>query len=260
LLLPELLHRQHFGKPWFTPRSDWAAAAEGVPPLAPDERWSREVIACLGDDETRPQHGQRGIWRKLGGRRRKRERAHKYLEWMPAAHYARFWSEMDAFALPSYYEGHVRLNLIGRERRGRVPLDQYDARCDELSRLIEECRNPRTGGPIVESISRPVRSAPLRASDTQPDLAVRWRGAPLAFQHPRLGLIGPAPCRRTGGHTGGYGMAYLRAEELPVGDYGVRSAFDVVPTLLELCGVEPGPVSGASLLRMPGRAAAVSVT
>lgn len=263
LLLPELLHRHHFGRPWFAPRADWAAAPDGIPPLAPGERWSREVIGCLGDGDGRAVHPlrklARGAWRKLGGRRRKRERAAKYLEWMPAAHYQRFWSEMDAFALPAYYEGHVRLNLVGREGRGRVPLADYDAHCDALCRLIEECRDPASGEPAVAAISRPLRSAPLAALDTQADLCVKWRGTPIALEHPRHGRIGPAPFRRTGGHTGGHGMAYVSAPELASGDHGVRSAFDVVPTLIELCGAQvPSGVSGASLLRSAGRSAAIA--
>jgi len=161
---------------------------------------------------------------------------------MPASHYRRFWSEMDAFALPAFYEGAIRLNLIGRERRGRVSASDYDARCDELCALVEACRDARTGEPVVGRITRPLRHDPLAAAPTQPDLVVEWRCAPLALEHARLGRIGPAPYRRPGGHTGGTGMAYLRSAELAAGDHGVRSAFDVVPTLIELCGL---PVPGA---------------
>ena len=156
---------------------------------------------------------------------------------MPAAHYQRFWSEMDAFALPAFYEGAIRLNLIGRERRGRVRARDYDAHCDALCELVEACRDARTGEPVVERITRPLRGDPLAAAPTQPDLVVEWRCAPLALEHPHLGRIGPAPYRRPGGHTGGTGMAYLRSPELAPGDHGLRSAFDVVPTLIELCGV-----------------------
>jgi predicted AlkP superfamily phosphohydrolase/phosphomutase len=253
LLLPELLHRRRFGTPWYRPRPDWVAAPDGIPMLAPGERWSSEVNRCLGDAGDRPAHPlrrrARKLWRRIGGRERKRARAQKYLEWMPVSHYSRFWRQMDAFALPAFYEGSIRLNLVGRERHGIVALADYDARCDELCRLLEECKDPRTGEPVVTHVTRPVRGAPLAALDTQADLAVHWRGTPVALEHPRFGLVGPAPYRRTGGHTGGHGMAYVAAPDLPAGDYGVRSAFDVVPTLIELCGVRtPAGISGASLL------------
>jgi predicted AlkP superfamily phosphohydrolase/phosphomutase len=258
LLLPELLYRRQFGRSFYTPRADWAAAPDGIPMLSPGERWSREVIGCLGDERETAAAARswaRGAWRKLGGRRRKRERAQKYVEWMPAVHYRRFWSRMDAFALPAYYEGQVRINLVGRERNGRVSPENYDAFCDALCAVLEACRDPRTGESVVSHIQRPVRKAPLSAPDTLPDLAVHWRGTPIELEHPSVGRVGPAPYRRTGGHTGGFGMAYLRGAGLAVGDYGVRSAFDVVPTMIELCGrrVTAG-VSGSSLLRSADQA------
>ena len=77
---------------------------------------------------------------------------------------------------------------------------------------------------------------------------VIWRGVVTALEHPRLGLIGPVPLRRTGGHTGPHGMAYLAGTSLEPGDHGVRSSFDVVPTIARLLGVEPPRVSGQSLL------------
>ena len=72
---------------------------------------------------------------------------------------------------------------------------------------------------------------------------------PQAVEHPRLGLIGPAALRRTGGHTGRHGMAYVVAPGLAPGDRGVRSAFDVVPAMAELLGRQPpAGLSGISLL------------
>ena len=56
------------------------------------------------------------------------------------------------------------------------------------------------------------------------------------------------PYRRTGGHTGGRGIGYLALPGVAPGDRGLRSAFDVVPTLLDLCGVGAGGISGESLL------------
>ena len=67
--------------------------------------------------------------------------------------------------------------------------------------------------------------------------------------HPRLGLIGPVPLRRTGGHTGPHGMAYIAAPDLEAGQRGIRSSFDVVPTLVNLLGCRPiAGMSGNSLL------------
>ncbi len=76
-----------------------------------------------------------------------------------------------------------------------------------------------------------------------------WRGAALGFDHPTHGRIGPLPYRRTGGHTGPYGVAYLAGDGIAPHDGGVRSSFDVAPTIVELLGERaPAGISGRSLL------------
>jgi predicted AlkP superfamily phosphohydrolase/phosphomutase len=52
---------------------------------------------------------------------------------------------MRAFAVPSYYDGQIRLNLRGRERDGLVEPSRYEATCREIEALLRECRNPLTG-------------------------------------------------------------------------------------------------------------------
>jgi predicted AlkP superfamily phosphohydrolase/phosphomutase len=140
---------------------------------------------------------------------------------------------MPAFALPSFYDGRIRVNLAGRERDGMVPLSRYEETLRELETLLRECRNPRTGEPVVEFFERASTRDPLALSSSEADLLVIWRGVVAAIEHPRLGLIGPVPLRRTGGHTGPHGMAFVAAPGKGVepGDRGVRSSFDVVPTL-----------------------------
>ena len=157
---------------------------------------------------------------------------------------------MPAFALPSFYDGRIRINLKGRERKGMVDPARYRQVCDELEALLLECRDPVTGEGVVDFIERPAENRdPLTLGPTECDLVVVWNG-PLALDHPRLGRIGPIPYRRTGGHTGPYGMAYFVGTDLPPGDYGVRSSFDMVPTIIELLG-EPVPagISGTTLLK-----------
>ena len=238
LLLPELLYRASFGSALFESRPEWIAAPDGVPMLSPSETWDIVVKSCL-------RHRLRRDGEKLP------------LDWMPATVYRRYWPAMEAFALPSYYDGRVRLNLAGRERDGLVPVETYGAKLDEICALLAECRDPRTNQPVVRAITRPVAANPLRAGPSEADLVIIWQGAPLAFRHERLGLIGPAPYRRTGGHTGGDGIAYFTAPELPRGDVGMVSAFDVVPTLIDLLGApKPSYISGRSLFRMPATAPA----
>jgi hypothetical protein len=55
------------------------------------------------------------------------------LNWMPAMWYQPLWSQMKAFALPAFAAGHIRINLQGRERKGVVPISEYEALCEELT-------------------------------------------------------------------------------------------------------------------------------
>lgn len=79
-------------------------------------------------------------------------------------------------------------------------------------------------------------------------MLIIWRDVAAAMQHPRLGIIGPIPLRRTGGHTR-HGVAYLAAAGVVPGDRDARSSFDIVPTIVELLGAKPSTaVTGKSLL------------
>ena len=49
---------------------------------------------------------------------------------------------MPAFALPSYYDGRIRINLAGREGRGVLAVSQYESVRKEIGTLLRECRDP----------------------------------------------------------------------------------------------------------------------
>jgi predicted AlkP superfamily phosphohydrolase/phosphomutase len=156
---------------------------------------------------------------------------------------------MPAFALPSFYDGRIRVNLRGRERNGIVEPSRYEETCRELEALVRECRNPRTGEPVVDAVERAWTRNPLELTGSEADLVIVWRGVAAALEHPRLGLVGPLPLRRTGGHTGPHGVAYIAGAGLEPGDRGERSSFDVVPTLAKLIGAgSSGSLSGRSLI------------
>ena len=74
------------------------------------------------------------------------------IDWMPAARYQSFWPHMPAFALPSFYDGRIRINLCSRESQCRVPMARYQAIYKRISQLSHECRDSLTGEPVVESI------------------------------------------------------------------------------------------------------------
>ena len=74
---------------------------------------------------------------------------------------------------------------------------------------------------------------------TDADLVIRFNKDYYAFRHDRLGLIGPAPCRRPGGHTGGQGMGcYLNGsgsgEDL--GSFPTHEVSEAVAALVGYAG------------------------
>ncbi len=231
LLLPELLFRHAFHANAFTPDPAWEADREGLPLLAPGEDWSTAVNARIRIPASLTSEGSNAV-------------PESNLHWMPAERYQPAWPEMDAFAIPSLYDGRIRINLAGRERRGRVSLDQYESCLRRISDVLMSCRDSRTGEKIVDHI-RPYEGAnPLDVDRSDCDLKIRWNHAVLGLVHPELGTIGPTPYRRTGGH-GGHGIAWIHGEGIAPGDYGTASSFDIVPTALAMLGERSTrPVSG----------------
>jgi predicted AlkP superfamily phosphohydrolase/phosphomutase len=269
VLLPELLYRHAFNHPLLALPPEWTAAPGSLPPLGEQESWWQASRTWVPTPAEKPEPAVSGtlhsLARKLPGPVKDalkgvRDAAADWrppgaptprqdLHWQPALRYRYHWPRMPAFAVPSYYDGRIRINLKGRERHGMVEPSRYEETCRDLETMLRECRNPRTGEPAVDSFERASTRDPLALTGSEADLLVIWRGVVAALEHPRLGLIGPVPLRRTGGHTGPHGMAYVAAPGLEPGDHGVRSAFDVVPSIVKLLGDRPPDhMSGKSLL------------
>jgi len=259
LLLAELLYRREFGRAWFDRAGVGEAGLNGRVPLQPDESWRHWVSQGFLQPPPRRMTLARNMLRPIVRSLRRAGRARTSqarpsgrlaIDWIPATRYRAHWPRMRAFALPSYYDGRIRINLQGRERAGQVAPGEYAGERRRLVDLVSECVDPITGDSVVESAELPDADDPRSLHATQADIVFVWKGAPTGFAHPQLGQIGPVPYRRTGGHTGGHGFAYVGNAPLAAGDHGVRSAFDVVPTLVDLVGGGANlPLSGRSLLR-----------
>jgi predicted AlkP superfamily phosphohydrolase/phosphomutase len=237
-LLAELLYRHSFGAAYMGTR-DWTVTEEGVPLLGEAETWDGVMNELVPMPAKEPDSWLAGLLRSVGASRAgnpAEEGDEASQDWMPAARYQPFWSRMRAFALPSFYDGRVRINLAGRERHGRVARSKYEAVCDEIETLLRACRNPLSGKATVATVERTGGKNPLKLDPFGCDLVVEWTGGPLGLVHPQLGRVGPLPFRRTGGHTGRYGVAYISAAGIAPGDLGVRSSFEVVATAVSLLG------------------------
>jgi predicted AlkP superfamily phosphohydrolase/phosphomutase len=263
VLLPELVYRWATHKTFLEPPSAWSNNP-GVVPVLPDNLWwdsaspswypqaspraaPVRILGRLLPNQVKP-------WiRKLphvSTKPRALPEDAFSLDWQPPTRYRHLWPSMAAFVVPSFYGGRVRVNLRGRERDGVVEPTDYEFVLDELESLIRACRDPRTGAPVVSLVERHGGEDPMLLQGTDVDLTVEWSRGTCAFEHPQHGLIGPVPYRRTGGHTGLYGFAFIAGGDIEVGDCGICSAFDVAPTVVELMGSPPlEGMSGSSILR-----------
>ena len=243
-LLGELLVRWS-GRP--TPDTAFPLDTNGMAILDEDESWSTTVSDALAPAPQ--QDSSASAARRLAAhlpapvrstlrRLRPRATAPQDLAWMPLMRHQPLWPELSAFALPSFYDGRIRVNVRGREGRGRVAPDDYDRVLGELEGLVRSCRDPRTGRPVVDAVHR-TSADPFTVDDTDADLVIDWADGVYGLHHPDLGTIGPLPPRRTGGHSSPAGRLLVRGADIEAVELGTHSSFDVLPTLLDLAGAEP---------------------
>lgn len=255
LLLPEMIYRYETGKELFSSPKEWREAEGGIPDLPSDIPWDRPILKSMRGGQLMRVRDK--IERTLGqfarhvatdaGPARRNSLPLK----MPAARYVSAWPQMRAFGFPAFYDGRIRINLEGREARGLVPLSDYSRIIDEYREMLIGLVDPRTGERAVDEILLPVENDPINAHPTQADMIVTFNGSPLALEHPDIGLVGPVPFRRTGGHTGPFGVLYVASDEIAAGDYGVRSSFDVVPTIANLLQQEPRVTLSGEVIPVP---------
>lgn len=159
------------------------------------------------------------------------------LYFQPALWYQRYWPHMKAFAIPSFSEGYIRINLEGREQHGIVKPSEYDALCDEIIEKLYTLRDARSGVPMVKDIIRTRQSATdPNAKHPDADLVIIWQEDHTTdvVESPDFGRIGPVPYLRTGSHrSDGFlltqGPRTEAGSNLPAGH-----ALDLAPTILDL--------------------------
>ena len=166
------------------------------------------------------------------------------LHYQPAWWYRDAWPVMKAFALPSFSEGYIRINLGGREPRGTVAPADYDRVCGEIAALLGELRDARTGRPLVRNVMR-TRQSPHQDESTlpDPDLIVSWEALPTdVVDSPALGRIGPVPFLRSGSHVE-RGFVMLSGPGIPAGSVVAPGhSLDLAPTIFALMGATVPPV------------------
>lgn len=246
LFLPELLYRASF---------DGRVGLAGSPadsPLAPischkDREWMRSVWELRADNNPIRRLARSHLRLRLSqhvenllgsGPGPDHPLSFNGLRYMPSVWYKNRWPEMKAFALPTFSDGYVRINLRGREANGMVDPADYDRTCEEVIKLISELRDARSKEPVVSEIVR-VRGKDERPNEHLPDadLIVLWTETPTdAVEHPVYGRIGPVPFRRTGDHRP-RGFFAATGPDIPVQRLPMGDIVDIAPTILNLLGV-----------------------
>ncbi len=172
---------------------------------------------------------------------------------LQAAHwYSPLWPQMKAFALPSFAEGYIRVNVKGRDPQGIVSPSEYDAYCEDLIEKIAALKDARTGIPMATEILR-MRTDPHDNNPKLPDadIAVVWQEeyATDVVESPHVGRIGPVPHYRAGSHrpqgfmiANGPGIVPNQTTEY------IGHALDIAPTILQLMGAPiPETIDGKPL-------------
>jgi predicted AlkP superfamily phosphohydrolase/phosphomutase len=167
----------------------------------------------------------------------------------PGMWYSDHWPRMKAFALPSYSDGYVRINLQGRDPQGLVERKDYGRVCDELADEILRMRDARTGESVATDVIRTgAEDGGAKRSDA--DLVVKWTPKPAdCVVTGSFGRVGPVPLSRAGGHNSlGFAIAAGPAiDQAGIADQG--QLIDLAPTILELVGAPiPARLPGRSLL------------
>lgn len=153
-------------------------------------------------------------------------------------------------ALMNNRTGAVRLNLVGREPRGRVkPGEEAEGILTRIADAARELTDERTGEPLL---LRATRTADAFGEDHHPDLPdlfLEFRqdlGPIVAARSPSWGrLVCPRLSHRTGDHTA-HTRLWIRgpgrgpeSRSMPSDEPIPCDLLDLAPTVLRLGGIEP---------------------
>lgn len=226
----------------------------GLAMLLPD------ILARLDPDRRLVAASMRGLVKPAAGwlYRQAGGRARALVRQTAAAVGARYRTGQSAFAIePSEHVSGIRLNLVGREPRGRIrPGAEADAYCRRLADDLLEIVDPESGERLIEDVVPVADVYSGAALDTLPDLLVFWNlSRPFrAAASSKIGVVTVEDSvRRTGAHVPG-GILFAAGPGVPAsGLLGPRPLVDLAPTVGALLGV---PLEGCDGTPIPGMLAA----
>ncbi len=291
VLLPELLFRQHAGRPFM--RLEQAAEGDAwlqlpphrhvfeylrqcvdVRPLLKARRGSVvERVATMAKYQLPPrvvsaarqvkglvrERSLPAVWHQIDRRpfpEETREAGSAVPDIVPAGSLARwyrpFWPEMRAFALPSFSDAHFRINVEGREGSGIVPPSEFARACEELADDLRRVVDGRTGEPIVKDIVMHRGDDPFALPALDADLIVSFNAITDRIRHPDVGMVGPAPYMRPGEHSN-HGWVVAAGAGIEAGRLADGDVADLTRTILALLGKDDADLIGRPLVGRPAR-------
>ncbi|MGH9548783.1 MAG: hypothetical protein ACRD3W_05375, partial [Terriglobales bacterium] len=170
--------------------------------------------------------------------------------YQPPVWYSPYWPYMKAFALPTFLQGYVRLNIRGRDPGGIVEPHDYARECSDLRELLYDLRDAVSGRPLVSHIVTRSEEQLFEEAGPDPDLFVHWsQDVRDTAVSTRFGQLGPVPYYQSGNHNlDGFMIASGNGIE-PSSFAGEGDIFDVVPTILAMLAVTPPDyLAGKSLI------------
>lgn len=124
------------------------------------------------------------------------------MQYQPAAWMEPYWPHMRAFALSTFSDGYIRLNVKGREANGKVPSRDFAKELDRITAALLSYVNSHDGTPGVARVERVRETADGNPRGSDADLIVFWKKHPIKQLHsPTYGKIGPLPALRAGVHN-----------------------------------------------------------
>lgn len=167
--------------------------------------------------------------------------------------------------------GGIRLNLAGREPRGRLqPGAEADDFIAALTADLLAIVDERTGRPAIQRVVRSAEVYDGEFVDRLPDLLVEWSddvptgstivsngaGATVRLRSPKIGVVeGENIFGRTGGHRN-KGFFMLSGPDIEPGRLeGGISIMDLAPTMAAMVGAEMEGVDGRVVPEFLGTAA-----
>ena len=175
------------------------------------------------------------------------------LSYQATVRYRPVWKRMKAFALPTFSDAFIRINVKGREKHGIVVPEDYERVCDEVIDELMSLKDKVTGSSVVERVIR-TREDISELNDTRKhmaDLIVIWKDPSHTMISPQYGQMGPFRCLRTGTHHPG-GFSVIYGPEIIPGMTlkEVRSVFDFFPTVIDASSAPvPAHLPGPSYLK-----------